>query len=493
MRVDELIDRTLLVGFEEPDPPEWIRRVAPGLGAVVLYGQNLRVDADTARIAGIFHADGPTVLAVDEEGGDVTRLHYRAGSDTPGNHVLGTVDDVAATRAVAAHIGADLRAAGVGWDFAPDADVNTDPANPVIGVRSFGADPALVSRHTVAWIEGLQGQGVAACAKHFPGHGDTRTDSHLELPTVDCSKARWRAWHLPPFEAAIRAGTRSVMTAHIRFPAFDPVPATVSERFLTGLLRSELGFAGVIVSDALDMAAVAARYGIAGAAVAALAAGVDALCLGPRGGERLYREVRDAIGAAIDDGDLPLRRVEEAAERVMNLHRAGTRPVSPARDDCAATDLARRAVLARDVPALGGRPVLIELRTSPNLAVGAAAWNLAGPLTALGLAPALVVRMTEADAVTGGGDPVDVALAQGGPVVVAGRDVARRPWQRAVWDAVRAARPDAVLVDLGLPRPADLAGPVVLTGGAGRPNLRAAAEVLVAGHPATGAHPVAAS
>jgi beta-N-acetylhexosaminidase len=478
-----LVDRTLLVGFEEADPPPWLRRVAPGLGGVVLYGQNLRVDTDCARLAAALRADGDVLVAIDEEGGDVTRLHYRSGSTTPGNRVLGAADDLAATAAMAGVIGAEMSAAGIGFDLAPSADVNADPDNPVIGVRSFGADPDLVSRHTAAWVRGLQEHGVAGCAKHFPGHGDTRADSHLELPTVTCSEAQWREVHLPPFVAAVEAGVRAVMTAHIRVPALDGAPATVSRRILHDLLRGEAGFDGVIVTDALDMAAVAATYGRVGAAVAALAAGADALCLGATGGADLYRRVREGVLDAVRSGALPVRRVEDAAERVARLHawlgeKKALAPLAAPDGAGLAVDLARRAVLARAVEPLRGRPVVIEMRAAPNLAVGDAAWDLGGPLRDLGYPPALTAR------VAGVADGLDAVLGAvtGHPVVVVGRDVARHPWQRAVWDAARAARADAVLVDLGLPRPADLdPGPYVLVGGAARPNLRAAAGVLVTG------------
>jgi beta-N-acetylhexosaminidase len=249
--------------------------------------------------------------------------------------------------------------------------VNSNPANPVIGVRSFGADPAVVSRHTVAYVEALQAQGVAACAKHFPGHGDTSVDSHLELPTVACDEAEWRRVHLPPFAAAIAAGTRTVMTAHIRFPALDPsVPATLSRRILTDLLRGELNFAGAVITDALEMQAIAATYGAAEAAPLALAAGADLLCLGARDGERTFLASRAAIVAAVGAGTLPLARLEEAAARVDALH-AWTRSAGTAAGDTgpdAGLGAARRAALAHGVTPLSASPILVELRNEPNLA-----------------------------------------------------------------------------------------------------------------------------
>lgn len=483
MSVERLAARTLLVGFDGQSPPPWVVAAAGGLGGVVLYGDNIRGDGDAARIAAEVHEHGAALLAVDEEGGDVTRLHYATGSPTPGNYVLGAADDVAATRSVAAAIGARLRASHVLLNLAPDADVNSNPANPVIGVRAFGAEPERVSRHTVAYVDGLQAQGVAACVKHFPGHGDTSVDSHLELPTVALGEAEWRATHLPPFAAAIEAGARTVMTAHIRFPALDPErPATLSRRILVGLLRDELGFGGAVITDALEMEAIAATYGAANAAPLAIAAGADLLCLGARDGENTYRRALAAIVAAVEAGELPLARLEEAAARVDALH-AWTASASSENadgDGGAGYRATRRAALTRDLLPLETGPVLVELRGETNLAVGRARWDLAGPLAELGVAPVVTVRATSvSDPALGDALGSINGGAGGRPVVVVGRDVARHSWQREVLAHVRAAAPDAVLVDLGLPRPADLgAGPYVLVGGAARPNLRVAAELL---------------
>ncbi|WP_345098091.1 glycoside hydrolase family 3 N-terminal domain-containing protein, partial [Planomonospora venezuelensis] len=230
-------------GFDGTVPPAWLRRaLGDGLGGVVLFARNLTGPARTAGLVAALRAENPAVVvAVDEEGGAVTRLEAGTGSSFPGNRALGVADDTGRTERVARAIGRLLAAADVTLDYAPVADVNADPANPVIGVRSFGPDPALASRHTAAWVRGLQGAGVAACAKHFPGHGDTVTDSHLALPTVHAAAGVLRERDLPPFRAAIEAGVRAVMCGHLLVPALDPdAPATLSRRILTGLLREEL-------------------------------------------------------------------------------------------------------------------------------------------------------------------------------------------------------------------------------------------------------------
>ncbi|WP_170324046.1 glycoside hydrolase family 3 protein [Cryptosporangium phraense] len=484
------IDRVLLVGFEEPDPPEWLRRAAPGLGGVVLYGQNLRTDTDASRLATLLHAESDIVLAVDEEGGDVTRLHYRNGSPTPGNYVLGAVDDVELTAAVATRIGLGLRAAGVGWNLAPDVDVNSAPENPVIGVRSFGASTGVVARQGAAWIRALQATGTAACAKHFPGHGDTVADSHHGLPVVELSEREWRDVHLPPFVAAIEAGVDSIMTAHVVVRALDDTPATMSRRLLTDVLRTELGYDGVVVTDALDMGAIRDGVGEPAGAVAALRAGADALCLGAVGGEGLYRRVRAAIAAAVEDGSLARARLEQAADRVEALStRIRSAPASApggGDDEPGGTDpgllAARRAAFTRGLHGpLAGPPVVIELRGESNLAVGEAHWDLAEPLRRLGIEPRQVHRLSSGDLRYGA---ETLPTADGSPVVVIGRDVVMHEWQTAAWRTIYGQRPDAVLVDLGLPRPdVALPGQRVFVGGAGRPNLQVAAELLTgAGH-----------
>ena len=210
--VDRVAAACLFLGFAGVRVPDWLEEwLERGLGGAVLFARNV-VDPDQVRaLTDDLHAARPGLLvAVDEEGGDVTRLEAATGSSYPGACALGAVDDVELTERVAAAIGADVAAAGIDVDFAPVADVNSNPENPVIGIRSFGSDAELVGRHVAATVRGLQGAGVAACAKHFPGHGDTHQDSHLELPTVE-----FDAVALEPFRAAVAAGVRSVMTAHV--------------------------------------------------------------------------------------------------------------------------------------------------------------------------------------------------------------------------------------------------------------------------------------
>src|SRR6266566_8973654 len=248
--IERLALRCLLPGFTGTVPPDWVTRSAgAGLGGVVLYGRNVDDPDQLAALTAALHAERRQLLvAIDEEGGDVTRLEAKTGSSYPGNLALGAVGDPGLTHDVAAAMGAELSAAGIDFDLAPDADVNSNPSNPVIGTRAFGSEATLVATHTSAWVDGMQGAGVAACAKHFPGHGDTSVDSHLALPVVT-EDPHQRA--LTPFAAAIASGVKAIMSAHILVPAIDEVPATISPRIITALLRDELRFQGLAITDGL--------------------------------------------------------------------------------------------------------------------------------------------------------------------------------------------------------------------------------------------------
>ncbi len=306
---------TLLPGFAGTTLPDWLAaRLRAGLGGVCLFASNLESLDQLRTLTDAIYAENPQALiAIDEEGGDVTRLFAREGSPSPGNAVLGRLDDLDTTAYAAREIGLLLRQTGVNVNFAPSVDINSNPDNPVIGVRSFGDTAEGVARHGAAWIRGLQSTGVAATAKHFPGHGDTALDSHLALPVIDRSPAELRERELVPFAAAIEAGVRVVMTSHILLPQLDPdQPATMSRAILGDLLRTELGFAGVIVSDALDMAGAHTRGGLGETAARALAAGCDLLCLGTNNTDADLSAIEHAARDVA-----PAERIREATDRVL--------------------------------------------------------------------------------------------------------------------------------------------------------------------------------
>jgi len=432
----------LLPGFEGTELPEWLRaRLANGLAGVCLFATNISSPEQLRGLTDAIRGANPqAVIAIDEEGGDVTRLFQSVGSPYPGAALLGRLDDLSLTRTVAERVGVQLRAVGVTVDFAPDADINSSDDNPVIGTRSFGADPALVARHTAAWVEGLQSTGVAASAKHFPGHGDTTADSHLALPVVDLPLAALRARELIPFQAAIAAGTRTIMTSHILLPQLDHVPATFSARILGELLRDELGFTGVIISDALDMKGASGTTGIPDAAVRALAAGCDLLCIGTANTDAQLGEIEAAIVAAVSAGRLKAARLADALSRVGALGAEAAAGVATAvvpLDPEPVFEL-DRTISAFDVsptaPPVEGERTLVQLDTAANIAVGPAPWGAAA-------AGAPVVLLRE-------GDPLPAGDAQ---LIVIGRDNHRRAWTREVIDAARARDPRTLVVDMGWP------------------------------------------
>jgi beta-N-acetylhexosaminidase len=442
---------------------------------VCLYARNVSSSEQLAALTGRLHAENAGLLiAIDEEGGDVTRLEAVTGSSYPGNLALGAVDDVGLTRSVARAMGADLSAAGVDLDLAPVADVNSNPINPVIGVRAFGAQAAPVARQTAAWVAGLQEAGVAACVKHFPGHGATSLDSHLDLPVVDEDP---HAGALEPFRAAIAAGVRAVMSAHIVVPSIDDVPATISARIMTGVLRGELGFEGLAVSDGLEMRAIAAGVGIVEGAVLALAAGCDLLCIGGGlAGEDIADELRGAIVAAVKAGRVSEARLAEAAARVDRLGE-WRRQQSGAllRNPRIGLTAARRAVRVEGSIRIDGNPVVVQLSSTPSQAAGVVPWGVADPLARLGAH----VTALELDSAPENLDGVLSEAAERSLVLVV-RNLHRHPWMAALTEAVLARRPDAVLVEMGLPacRPAAAAAYVV-THGASRVCGIAAAETML--------------
>jgi beta-N-acetylhexosaminidase len=257
----------------------------------------------------------PMLIATDQEHGAVCRIGKPA-TLFPGAMAIGAGGSTADARALGRISGAELRAMGVNQDYSPDADVNVNPANPVIGVRSFGADPEAVARLVAAEVEGYQASRVAATAKHFPGHGDTAVDSHYGFPVITHSRELWSKLDAVPFRAAIRAGIDSIMTAHIEFPALDDSgdPATLSHPILTGILRGELGYDGVVITDSLGMQGVRTKYGDDRVPVLALKAGVDQL-LNPPSVDVAWH----AVLKAVQDGELTEARLDESILRILRL------------------------------------------------------------------------------------------------------------------------------------------------------------------------------
>jgi len=330
-RAARLCGQLLSVGFEGTvAPAELLARIAASqVGGVMLFRPNIVDPPQVASLVASLRAaappDAPLLVSIDQEGGLVQRVRAPA-TVWPPMLAVGDARDLVRTTAVGRAIGEELAALGIGWNFAPVLDVHTNPANPVIGNRAFGTTPEAVTAQALAFWRGLRAAGLVGCGKHFPGHGDTRTDSHLDLPVVAHDLERLRRVELAPFAAAARAGMEALMTAHVLYPALDPErPATLSHRIATELLRDELGFRGVLVSDDLGMKAVADRYSIEELAVLTIEAGVDHLLVR----EPVARQMAafEAIVYAAEARSEIRARVAESAARVAALKAACTVPM----------------------------------------------------------------------------------------------------------------------------------------------------------------------
>jgi beta-N-acetylhexosaminidase len=333
------VGQLLWVGFPGPQAPPALRaRIERGeIGATIVFKRNLVIRATEAgercdldaltALTEDLHRRAPdgtlALIGVDQEGGAVQRVRAPATvwPAMAAHARLAPPHDEATAEQVGRAIGDELRALGFDIDFAPVLDVHTHPGNPVIGDRAFGTEPEAVARRALAFARGLDAAGVLACGKHFPGHGDTTTDSHLELPRIDHTWDRLERVELWPFRRAAEAGLPMIMTAHVVFAALDPArPATLSPEVITGLLRDRLGYQGVIVSDDLDMRAIAGHMGADVAAVAAVRAGCDVLLL-CKDEDNQAAASAALIREAERDAEFR-RRVGEAAQRVREMKRA---------------------------------------------------------------------------------------------------------------------------------------------------------------------------
>ena len=307
------------------------------LGGVILFAENVTGTEQTVRLTdGLQKAspDIPLFITIDQEGGIVTRLE--SGTNLPGNMAVGASSSSKNAFRSGKIIGKELVSLGINVNFSPVLDVNNNPDNPVIGVRSFSSKPELTSKLGIQMMKGLQDEQMIATAKHFPGHGDTAVDSHYGLPLVPHDEKRLRSVELAPFQKAIDAGIDMIMTAHVQFPAFDDttykskkdgedimVPATLSKKVMTDLLRKDLGFKGVVVTDALNMKAVSDNFGQEEAVVMAVKAGVD-IALMPAQVTSLETEknlarVFEALLTAVKKGEIPIEQIDQSVERILRL------------------------------------------------------------------------------------------------------------------------------------------------------------------------------
>ncbi|MFD1931724.1 MULTISPECIES: beta-N-acetylhexosaminidase [Nonomuraea] len=313
------------------------------LGGVILFPENIKSVSQVVSFTnGLQKASKgvPLIIGTDQENGLVSRMSALV-TDLPGASVIGATRDTGLARKAAEATGAELKALGVNLDFAPVADVNIDPRNPVIGKRAFGDNPARVAQMVAASVKGFHDAGVAATAKHFPGHGDTRTDSHTGLPVIKHTRAQWEAMDAPPFKSAIGARVDAIMSAHIVMPKLDSSgdPATLSKPILTGLLRDKLGFDGVISTDALNMEGVRKKYDDGEVAVRAILAGADLLLMPPN-----LPKAHSAVLAAVKSGRISRERLDQSVTRLLELReKRGFLETAPVASAAAAAKVLRSA------------------------------------------------------------------------------------------------------------------------------------------------------
>lgn len=329
LTLEQKVGQLLMCGFHGQHADEQISHLIRDyhIGGVIYFRRNVHsVDQltklsaelqDMAAAAGVF----PLMISVDQEGGMVARIDKEGMTQVPGNMALGATGNPEYTLACAQILGRELKSIGIDMNLAPVVDVNNNPLNPVIGVRSYGEHAESVAAHGVAAISGYQSQGIAATAKHFPGHGDTAVDSHLGMVTVPHDRNRLEQMELLPFRKAIEAGVDAIMTAHVMFPSIEPepIPATLSCKVLTGLLREEMGFEGIIITDCLEMHAISKPYGVAEAAIRAVEAGADLILVS----HTLQEQVAalEAIVEAVRTGRVSEEVIHQAVERIMTWKR----------------------------------------------------------------------------------------------------------------------------------------------------------------------------
>ncbi len=321
-----------MIGFEDPevtpDLRTWIQEHRPG--GIILFARNLVNAEQTAKLTNDLQAiagDHPLLIAIDQEGGRVSRLPPDFTIFPPAATVAQS-GSTELTYQAAAVTAKELRSVGINMNMAPVLDIHTNPANPIIGNRAFGTTPEQVCRMSAATIAGLHDHRVLACGKHFPGHGDTNTDSHLELPTVQASRQQLEDRELQPFRYAIHHGLQAMMTAHIHYPALDPTyPATLSSTILSGLLRRDLGFSGVILSDDLEMRAILDHSHIGDAAIRSLQAGADMLLICKS--RTLATDTVHALRHALISHQLDPAQVEASIARIQQMKQQFVLPYHP--------------------------------------------------------------------------------------------------------------------------------------------------------------------
>jgi len=514
LSLSDAVGQRLLLSFRGTNTPEDIlARLSQGpLGGFTLFRSLNVVDPEQVRRLTTelqAAATEPLLIATDQEGGQLMSL---AGSTQfPGNMALGAIGSADLTREVGLAIGHELAAVGVNVDYAPVCDVNSNPLNPVVGVRSFGEDPQLVGELAAAMVEGLQSVGVAATGKHFPGHGDTSSDSHYATPVLHHDLERLTSTELPPFVAAIQAGAKLIMVGHVSLPQLtgqEDLPATLARPIVHDLLRKQLGFDGVVVSDSIDMAALEQGPGAVVDAIAAVAADVDLLLMGPHTGNAPAIEA--GLCQATRRGLLSTAEMHAAAQRVLRLKRwlrnqGPPPPISIVGSSVHAA--VAETVAARSITLVRDDQHVLPLRLGPDQRIAVILPRLANLTPAdtssyvehslaehvRGYHPATIAFDTSADPT---GQEIDDLLAQLNPtdlVLIGTVNACAQPGQAALVEAVlRSGRPTIVAA---MRLPYDLAAfpsarTCLCTYSVLAPSMKALAAVLFGAARAEGKLPV---
>lgn len=508
MSLEEKIGQVMIIGFDGTTAnAELLEMITKyHVGGVILFARNVESPGQVARLTAelqkaALESGHPTLFtAIDQEGGRVARLTEDKGfTEFPGAMALGATGDPELARETAKALAREMKAVGINIDFAPVLDVNNNPDNPVIGIRSFGSDPQQVARFGKAFFEGLQSEGVLAFGKHFPGHGDTGVDSHVNLPLVAHDRARLNSVEFVPFKAAIEAGVAGIMSAHVSFPAIEPaqgLAATLSTRVMSDLLRGELAFNGLLVTDSLEMGALAQTgYPPPLAGAAALKAGAD-LALFNRD-HVMHKQAIGQISQWVNDGQIPISRIDEAVKRVLmaKMRYLGLKNEA-ARDQPnfekvvfsqAHRQLSERLAL-QSITVVRDTGGLLPLKLSePSLVVETSAGKGLGK--ALGASFIQVADQPTAREI----DQSVQAAFDGRVVVVATTDASRNMRQVDLVNALLNARVRVVVVAMRSPYDLQVlpgAGTYLATYGSNPATLAALAKVLSGEAPAGGKLPV---
>jgi len=429
-------------GFGGTEIPDWIfKYLENGLGGITLFSSNCpSLDVARELILKIRAISPNIIISLDEEGGDVTRLFVPEGSPFPTPALLGRCNDLELTESSFRELGKVLKSIGVDLNLAPVADVATQSDNPIVAVRSFGSDADLVARHVVSAIKGLRSAGIASCIKHFPGHGGVLEDSHHDLPQLSGEIDELMSTHLKPFISGIGDGVEAVMMGHIVLSTIDSTsPASCSSLITRDLLRKNLGFDGLVVTDALDMGALGGTKKIHTSALRSISAGADLLCFSGLYDQSSFVENSlVAIREAVEGGEINSQSIKDNAEKIWSWRPPVTTDFSPA-------SLPEVSKFKRGVHYQGKLSIstdqisLIELSADPTIAAGFVGWGLRRPFMRAGVK----VKLESSD--------IDLSTHVQGCLVVAFRDAFRDNKILVALDRINRSRPDAIFVDMGWP------------------------------------------